>query len=302
MQAIRLPSNPIISPDTPGYDVERLGTNINGPSLIRVPDWLPDPLGRYYLYFAHHQGSHIRLAYADTLEGPWRIHEPGTLHLEQTPCTGHIASPDVLVDHEARQLRMYYHGPTPGVPADEPLTLRWPMLGKQRSHVAVSSDGLGFEHVTGPFAPSYARVFEHGGWWYSISMPFVCHRSPDGFNDWELGDAHLDYRVRHGAVRVAGSTLEYYFSRREDCPEHILMTRLDLSRPWDDWRPSEPVSVLKPEAPWEGADQPLVASRSGAVHEPVHQLRDPAIHQEGERVYLLYSVAGESGIAIAELR
>ena len=41
--------------------------NINGPSLIRVPDWLPNPLGQYYLYFAHHKGDHMRLAYADSV-------------------------------------------------------------------------------------------------------------------------------------------------------------------------------------------------------------------------------------------
>lgn len=58
--------------------------NINGPSLIRVPDWLPNPLGRYYLYFAHHKGDHIRLAYADTVEGPWKIYEPGALSLEDS--------------------------------------------------------------------------------------------------------------------------------------------------------------------------------------------------------------------------
>jgi hypothetical protein len=34
---------------------------------------------------------------------------------------------------------------------------------------------------------------------------------------------------------------------------------------------------------------------------PVRQLRDPAIYQEDGRTYLLYSVAGEHGIAIAEL-
>jgi hypothetical protein len=33
----------------------------------------------------------------------------------------------------------------------------------------------------------------------------------------------------------------------------------------------------------------------------VRQLRDPGIYQEGNRTYLLYSVAGEQGIAIAEI-
>ena len=34
-----------------------IGANIQGPSLIRTPDWLPNRLGRYYLYFADHKGS-----------------------------------------------------------------------------------------------------------------------------------------------------------------------------------------------------------------------------------------------------
>jgi hypothetical protein len=49
---------------------ESPGPNIHGPSLIRVPDWLPDPLGRYYLYFADHKGRSIRLAWANELTGP----------------------------------------------------------------------------------------------------------------------------------------------------------------------------------------------------------------------------------------
>ena len=61
-----------------------IGANIQGPSLIRTPDWLPNRLGRYYLYFADHKGSYIRLAYADSLEGPWAIHVPGSLHLPES--------------------------------------------------------------------------------------------------------------------------------------------------------------------------------------------------------------------------
>ena len=53
--------------------------NVNGPSLIKVPPWVSRPLGRYYLYFAHHEGRSIRLAYADELRGPWRLHPAGAL-------------------------------------------------------------------------------------------------------------------------------------------------------------------------------------------------------------------------------
>lgn len=51
----------------------------------------------------------------------------------------------------------------------------------------------------------------------------------------------------------------------------------------------------------EGATLPLEPSQRGAIYEPAHQLREPCIFQEKNRTYLLYSVAGESGIAIAEL-
>ena len=37
---------------------------------------------RYYLYFAHHKGSYIRLAFADAVAGPWTVYEPGVLSLE----------------------------------------------------------------------------------------------------------------------------------------------------------------------------------------------------------------------------
>lgn len=302
LQAHRLANNPIITPETPGYDVERMGTNINGPSLIRVPDWLPNPLGRYYLYFGHHKGDHIRLAYADDLQGPWRIHEPGTLPLESTPCNHHLASPDVVVDHEAHQLRMYYHGPTPSVPADDPLIQRWPFIGKQRSHVAVSEDGLNFEHVAGPFATSYARIWRYDGWHYAFSMPGLFSRSPDGLHDWQSGPMRFTRDVRHAVVRRVGDELQLFFSIAGDCPEHIVMSTMPMIGDWMDWRPSEPMSVLRPELDWEGADCPLEASQRGAIHERAHQLRDPGIFEEDGRTYLLYSVAGEAGIAIAELQ
>jgi hypothetical protein len=77
MHVIRSSANPIIRP----HMDDRMGDNVNGPSLIRMPDWVTAPLGRYYLYFAHHDGRYIRLAYADDLDGPWKIHRPGVLSL-----------------------------------------------------------------------------------------------------------------------------------------------------------------------------------------------------------------------------
>ena len=70
-----------------------------------MPASPPKPLGRYYLYFSHHAGKFIRLAYADALTGPWKIHEPGTLRIEEAPrCHDHIASPDVHIDEARREI------------------------------------------------------------------------------------------------------------------------------------------------------------------------------------------------------
>ena len=65
-----------------------------------------------------------------------------------------------------------------------------------------------------------------------------------------------------------------------------------------EWPPSE---VLRPERDWEGADAPLEPSLRSVAYGHVNQLRDPAIFEEDGRTFLLYAVAGESGIAIAEL-
>lgn len=64
--------------------------NMNGPALIRVPEWLPGRKGRYYLYFAHHKGDHIRMAYADALQGPWTLYRPGVLQLNDSGFAGDL--------------------------------------------------------------------------------------------------------------------------------------------------------------------------------------------------------------------
>jgi len=296
----RLPQNPII---TPSHD-PRIGENLNGPSLIRVPEWLPKRLGNYYLYFAHHQGQYIRLAYAERLQGPWTVYAPGALPLDGTPCFGHIASPDVHVDEAKRRLVLYYHGPALRREqlAGDPLTARYPFLGGQRSFVAFSQDGIHFASQREVLGPSYFRVFRHGGWVYALGMPGIFLRSRDGITNFESGPVLFSRDQRHTAVLVAGDTLYVFYSQAGDCPEHILCATIDLSVDWLAWQASEPVSVLLPETEYEGVDLPLEPSRRGAIHARARQLRDPAIFQEDGRIHLLYSVAGESGIAIGELQ
>lgn len=282
MQIQRFANNPIIVP----HMDSRVGGNIKGPSLIRAPAWLPRPLGKYYLYFAAHNGTYIRLAYADNLAGPWTMHEPGTLRLEETVCRGHIASPDVHVDDERREIRMYFHGPGEG---------------GQFSHLAVSSDGLQFTASPEVFGLSYFRVFRRPDAWYALGMPGIFYRSRDGVTGFEEGPTLFTPDMRHSAVLVDGETLHVWYSNAFDCPERILHATVDLTPDWLSWRATEPETALEPEMDYEGADLPLVASKRGAIFERARQLRDPAIFRDGEKLYLLYAVAGEAGIAIAEI-
>ena len=298
VEVIRLENNPIIRPEMlPGRD----GENINGPSLVRAPSWLRNPLGKYYLYFAHHHGKYIRLAYANQLAGPWKIYEPGTLRLEQAAgCKGHIASPDVVVDDERKEFRLYFHGPANST-------------NGQKTFVALAKDGLHFLASAKILGNFYWRVFQWDGWWYAMGKGGLLHRSKDGLTQFEVGPNPFpgselrdkDYNnpgPRHVALQPSGDRLWVYYSNIADAPEQILRVRLDLAGDWKTWRTSLPEEVLRPEKEWEGANLPLKQSTAGAVKGRENALRDPAIFVEDGRSYLIYSIAGESGLAIAEVR
>jgi hypothetical protein len=285
---VRLPGNPIIRPGMLGAD----GDNINGPSLIVVPSWVAGPRARYYLYFAHHRGSYIRLAYADDLGGPWRIHPGGVLSLSHSRFVDHIASPDVVVDEAAREIRMYYHG-VDGA------------RGGQWTRLAVSADGLQFVERQPIVAHSYLRVVAFGGGYQGVARPRGAPRlcwSPDGVRPFVDGPEILDAAVRHCALQVCGGHLQLFYTVRGDCPEAIRRVRLTPPRGGiGAWRVSSPETVLGPELVYEGADCPLAPSAAGQSHGRVRQLRDPAVYVEGNATYLAYAVAGESGLAIARL-
>lgn len=288
MRALRFPTNPIIRPNMD----RRMGDNINGPSLIRVPDWVRNPLGRYYLYFAHHDGRYIRLAYADAPGGPWTMHEPGVLPLETSHFAGHLASPDVHVDDEQRRIRMYFHG------ADRPSGVGAP---PQHTRLAVSDDGLQFTAGKDLLGRPYFRVFPWDGATYALAMPGIFYRSKDGLADFEEGPRLFSSNMRHAALKLDGNTLSVFYTNVGEAPERILLSRIALTADWHDWREDAPTEVLRPEEAFEGADCAVEPSVRGLVHGRVRQLRDPAIYREDGRTYLLYAVAGESGIAIAEL-
>jgi hypothetical protein len=317
----RLLAGPIIAEDTH----PSIGANIQGPSLIRVPDWVEGRLGRYYLYFADHKGSYIRLAYADDLLGPWSVHPPGSLQLGESHfpaepleateaqvdaalarirATGfnidglghdlakemtwpHIASPDVHVDDENGRIVMYFHG--------------LESLSNQKTRVATSRDGIHFEVRPEILGRNYWRAFPHDGYIYALAMPGQLYRSREWLTGFEVGPLLFNPDMRHAALLKRDDTLHVFWTQVGHAPERILLSTIDLSGDWESWRETDAREVLRPETDWEGADAPLEPSVRSVAYGHVNQLRDPAIYVEDDGVYLLYAVAGESGIGIARL-
>ncbi|TGP18161.1 MULTISPECIES: hypothetical protein [unclassified Mesorhizobium] len=284
---------PLITPDMlPGDE----GASINGPSLVRMPDWAKGRLGAYHLYFAHHNGTYIRLAYSDAIEGPWRIHPGGALSLAECPfIKGHIASPDVHVDAQNQRIVMYFHGPV--------------LNGQgQTTFAATSVDGLRFRPDPEPLGPFYARIFRHGGWWYGLfgTANVELRRSSDGLSGFEEGPIVLPgsrwVRPRHAAVQKSGSSLIVYYTCKGDAPERVLYGCIDLSGDWRRWLVRGRTELLRPGTDYEGAGLPVRRSRVGMARSRENGLRDPAIFEEDGRTWMLYAIAGESGIALAEIQ
>ena len=313
----------IDEPIIPPFLEEEIGSNINGPSLIKAPAWIKSPLGKYYLYFADHKGDRIKLAFAENLEGPWKIYTGGTLQLKdshfltQRPeipddfdvnelgvrdvhrdhighipkkiddlTYPHIASPDVHVDEINQRIVMYYHG------LDE--------FGLQKTRVAVSNDGINFLARKKIVGWPYFRKFSYKDLDYAISMPGVIYKNSGDLEDFTIVNQIMDEDTRHSAVMVDEDKLLIFYTRKGDKPERILLTTIDLTLPSPLWKTSKPIEVLKPEKEWEGASLPLYKSVASAINIPANQLRDPAIFIEDDKNYLLYSIRGENGIAIVE--
>lgn len=126
------------------------------PSVVATSGRFPNPLGRYYLYYAPHDPpGGICMAYADRLEGPWKeyAHNP-LIPREWKPHykVSHVSGPHALWNAEEKKMFLYFHGENP------------------ETRLATSPDGIRFDYegtvLTTAMFPglseaSYARVFEH---------------------------------------------------------------------------------------------------------------------------------------------
>lgn len=342
--ALRLVDTPIIHPELHPRlleEAKKYGyTNINGPSMIKVPAWVPNKLGNYYLYFAHHKGPYIRLAYADTLTGPWTMYDgqimplaEAGLAIEPKPALGlsalksHLKWTEFFAllevgtkakkAYEARNKRKLKSSPptTPHVASPEIIIdettkkIRLYYHGVkegnlQMSKVALSNDGLNFTPVDGILSAPYLRIFPYRNQYYGLAMPGFLYRSKDGLTDFEIRNRWLfDTNVRHSALYLHNEILYVFYSKVGDAPEQILYSKVDLSsEDWNNWSATPPRSLLKPAIEWEGVKEPNQPSMRGEMGIRVNQLRDPAIFQEDGKLYLLYTGGGEQAIGIAELK
>ncbi len=319
-------------------------SNINGPSIIAVPDWVENPLGKYYLYFAHHRGDSIRLAYADQIAGPWKVYEPGALSLQASgfpveaiprqslkagiaelwnsvsiylfrdsflalyqsvgdqelrrarglkpsqPVKTHIASPDIVVDQQRKQLVMFFHGQRDSL--------------SQVSGIAVSADGINFTVLENKIAGVYLRSFDYQDHHYLLAAPGILYRSDSLLGDYQPRSKSLfGTDIRHSAVFRDGDRLTVVFSRAGDAPERLLLSTVDLSKAsWNNWQPTQAVEILRAESRWEGADLALLKSLRGETTELINDLRDPDlfVDKDGQQ-YLFYVGGGEQAIGVVRL-
>ena len=330
--------NPIIEPSM--FNNPDDGENINGPSLIRIPDWIPtnrraNPSAQYYLYFAHHGGDYIRMAWAQDIEGPYTLYNDFTnrgdrgvldnnredifldnhIRIEEN----HLASPDVIVDNENQRIIMYFHsGSSFFVNGDE--------QNRQVSWVSTSPYGLefydGIESVQ--FGTSYFRLFNYDNELYALDNGARVNRALDADNPWDAPNGHdfrdqlwdrnpnhvfqdnislpsSELRVRHTGVRVVGNQLHAFYSRRGEFQERIQLSTVDLRGDWRDWDPSPPIELITPNPGWEGGHRQLRNSETSAGIN-VNQLRDPDFFEDEDgQMYIVYTGNGEGGLGIAKL-
>lgn len=322
------------------------GDNINGPCVIALPDWLPkekrvNAKANYYMYFGHHQGTYIRMAWAEKITGSWHLYNAdrntrpskrGVLSLfsdetkkkivfeNSVEILDHIASPIVTIDNEKKQFILFFHGPTK-------LTMEKKI--NQRTFVAFSADGIHFQNDIKPvmLGDSYFAPFVYKSRYFAFSNRGIFQAAPpkdafyevpfgfdfskvlwssrnDFFRDAILKTGNPIFRVRHLSTYLDKDILHILFSSCFDTPEQIYYctVRLD-SGTSKDWKSNEFICVMRAKEVWEGGNLAPVMSEDGSAKTMINEVRDPYIFKDTDgRYYLFYCAGGERGIGIASLK
>lgn len=246
--------------------------NVNGVSVVKNE-------GGYRVYFANHRGKYIRLMCGARLDKlRWAKLGLGVLHLDDTPCKTHIASPDVHLDQDG-QWEMFYHGDT-----DD----------GQHTFYATSPDGFNFESLDEPIAHFYFRRFGKYAVAKKNNKCGVIYENVEGI--W-VEKFELIPNMRHAYPQVDGNILSLFYTRVGDSPEHIRICVINLGN----WEVINDYELIRAQEDWEGAVYDSRPSSFGAVQDRCNELRDPFVLTDGDKKYLFYIYAGETGIAYTEL-
>ncbi|QDU76806.1 Glycosyl hydrolases family 43 [Bremerella volcania] len=201
-----------------GRVIARKGPETGSPSVIRIPNWIApddraDPEAKYYLYFVADRRECVYMKWSRTIQGPW--HEftlggtyngharRGVFDLVTDPLRNgktDVASVDVCVDSEARQIVMLFRGNSHVVDNQSGDRVKI-----KEGLVATSKNGLNFNSFEtsggqdghGPLTfrsdregrdvwigPGRQRAFRHRGKWYSVSNGGVLASSPNERGPW----------------------------------------------------------------------------------------------------------------------
>jgi hypothetical protein len=269
----------------------------------------------YYLYFSHHKGDHIRLAYADSPMGPWTLYEPGTLRLAdsgfpQTISDGAdkeglkqlgsnfstqvirdylmLAYRATVADPEIRRQRgiakaanAQAHIASPEVIVDEKgqrLVMYFHGLENgrfQRSRIAVSSNGVDFEVLDETVFSNYLRAFSFRNEHFVLGMPGILYRS----DRLDGGFKPRDSALFEPDMRHAGVWVEGEIL-------HVLWSRVG----------DAPEGILYSRVDMSSSNWNDWQATRGV------EIMRPAVEWEGSELPLFASLRGEISEASHELR
>jgi len=114
------------------------------PTIVKVEGRVANPMGRYYLYHAPHKHIATSMAYADSLEGPWREYPAN-------PVVEGPSAPDIRWIEEKKKFFLWGH------------------RKNSQTELWTSDDGIRFEHhsvsvkaaTIGTRNATYSRVYEY---------------------------------------------------------------------------------------------------------------------------------------------
>ncbi len=265
---------------------------------------LPNPIDRFYMYYAPHHSHGMGLATAPHPEGPWTPY-PGNPLLRLADAPGlrtHISSPELVYRPERPEAPfwLYFHGRAA------------PRGGGQQTCVAASADAVHWRLLspepvltatagqTGEAnTAAYARIWQQDGWLYALYKAETVHclaHSRDGiaWEHWPRNPLmrpeaeHGEYgRIRHTGILAENGTLSIFYctpTRDDLSREEIKLASFDAGADdWDEWGPLRRHGiVLSPELEWEAGD-----------------LRDPYPLRHDGSLYLYYVGGHEQGVGLA---